>query len=402
MTAFQNRKKELARIMENARQTNLLNIYGEAGIGKTRLLTEAKARILDEHPSALVLVINLALLVAEGSVSEQIEALLRAILRKGERWLEADRGGRDEVVAGQIAVQLNKHAKRIPVMLMFDNTEKLQENMEFWDWMEAYLIGPLAVEGRVQQIFAGRVPVPWRRVEVRRAVDLVRLEPLSPEEEGEGEEQEDPARALVRDALEEEGFDVENEEQTENAADLIIDLSFGHPLLSERLAAYLTEHWDPSRDEGETKKELCEEVIEPFIEEEFLEGITPPWNKIIYWASILDRFDATILQEYLDRVGLPEVEGKPDFFFIQGISRLRIHDTVIWRERRGDRLHGVIRDIVRQNFRILRPDDYRRACEKAAQTFHWLADQFPQDSEEAHRYREEAAAYKARLAEVTA
>ncbi|MCD6327174.1 hypothetical protein J7M28_06435, partial [bacterium] len=107
-------------------------------------------------------------------------------------------------------------------------------------------------------------------------------------------------------------------------------------------------------------------------------------------------FDVTILQRYLKQVEPNLVKGQPDYFFIQGITRLRIRHTVVWREASGNRLHGVIKDIVRHCQKILYPDRYRRACLAAAETFKAMADEFPEGSPEAEPYRQEVETYSQR------
>jgi len=401
MVSFQDRKESLKQICDPANRGFLLNIYGEAGIGKSRLMMEARERLRKNSPPTLVFYVDLKP-VSQRAPMERPAVLLQELLSRAEGRLRVEGQG-VEYDAGQIIAQLTVLSNQNPVTLMFDTTETLQEDMEFWKWLETNLIGPLVVEGSVQLIFAGRIPVPWRRVEVRRAVKLLLLQPLHPQE---------AARELAREVLRQHNAHW-NEAVLEQAISLVLEFSFAHPLLSEKLAEFIAQEWQPppgynagsgrsnsdSLDFGsEFRGKLCKEVVEPFVEQHLLETVEPTWKKILWWVSVLDWFDATILQRYLRLVAPNMSTDKPDYFFVQGLTRLRIHHTVVWREERGDRMHGVIGDIMRHCLQVQKPEVYRQACLKAAEMFDELAGEF-EDDPEADRYRQQAEKYRRRAAQ---
>jgi hypothetical protein len=382
MTAsFQNREEALAKICDPT-GTALLNVYGEAGIGKSRLLQESAQRMRANSPPSVVLQVDFGSL-AEAPVN-RVETLVRTLIAQAESRLSVTWQNVEQAV-GEVVAQLNRISET-PVVLMFDTTETFQEDMEFWDWIEANLVGPLAVEGHVRQVFAGRVPVPWRGIQVRRIVTLLSLEPLPAR---------DAARELVREVLRQHNSRLEDQAM-EQAIDLVLEFSFGHPLLCEKLAAYAASHWPEQLTAG-IKRDLCKQVVRPFIEEHFFVRIGDSWDQILWWASVLDRFDATILRRYLERVAPPLIKDHPDYYFTQGIARLRIQKTVVWREERGDRLYGVIGDIVRRCFKVMDAEGYSQACQAATETFEALADEFPEGSAETQQYHQEAETYRMRL-----
>jgi len=381
MLAFRNREDALAKICVPMEQAVLLNIYGEAGIGKSRLLYEAARQLRDKSPPALVLYVDLEPLAKV--TANRPEAVMRALIDQSEGRLSGV-WKNVEYVAGQTVMQLTELAGRMSVVLMFDTTEVLQEDMEFWRWMEANLVGHLASDGRVRQIFAGRVPVPWRRVEARRTTKLVPLQPLPPQ---------DAARDLIQEVLEQHNPRLEGHE-IDRAIDLVLDFSFGHPLLSEELATYVAPRWPASSAEFE--QELGHKLVKPFIEQRFFADIKHPWDEILWLISALNWFDATVLQKFLARAAPDLAPDQPDYFFIQGITHLRIRNTVVWRERQGDRLHGVIARIVRHCFEVIDSERYQKTCRAAAETFEALAGEFPEGIDEAQQYHQEAEEYRQR------
>jgi hypothetical protein len=388
-TTYQGPREALDWICAEPDQNLLLNIYGEAGIGKSRLLHEAAQRLQAKSTPALVLQVDLKLLT--GASANRPERLLRALIAQSEGRLSSVWQSQSmEQVAGLVVAQLTEIAHRVPVYLMFDTTEVFQEDMGFWHWMEGDLVGPLAIGGQVRLVFAGRAPVPWRRLEVRRRVRLLSLEPLSPQE---------GAKSLIREVLQQHNPRLEEDEILEQAVNLILEFSFGHPLLSKSLANYAALRW-PMPSLSEFRLELCRETVEPFIEQYLFEGIAPPWNEILWWASVLDGFDAIILQRYLEQVAPELIEGKSDFFFIQGITNLRIRNTVVWLDELGNHLQGVIADIVRRCFETLYPERYQRACRAAAETVENLGNELPDGDPEAQRYRQEAEKYRQRATSI--
>ena len=114
------------------------------------------------------------------------------------------------------------------------------------------------------------------------------------------------------------------------------------------------------------KRKLAWEVVKPFIASRLFDQIEEPWKRILEIASVLDWFDPIILMRFLHNADPQLVEGRQDDFFIQGVRQLRQQHTVVWRDERGDTLHGVIAAIVRYYLRVAEPATYRDACVAAA------------------------------------
>jgi hypothetical protein len=264
--------------------------------------------------------------------------------------------------------------------------------MDFWGWLETHFVGPFALEGDIQMIFAGRVPVPWRRFEVRRAVELVPLSPLNTNND---------AITLVKEVLLNQNPDLTADELID-AQNLVLEFSFGHPKLSEQLAQKVATKWPP-QSLPDFRLDICQNQLEPFINNGFFETVEPSeWKEILWLASVLDWFDATILHTYLNNLKPELIGDKTDFDFIQGITRLRTKDRVLWPVEKGERLHGVIGDIVSHCLKVMHSERYKEACLAAAKTFTELATVFPEEYEEFSEYQNEAKKYAQRaVLEVT-
>jgi hypothetical protein len=380
-TEFQNRESELRELLKLPCMVPMVTVYGEAGIGKTRLLRETIQQLQHQNPNTVVLWIDGSDLVHTAQASH--EALLHVLITQAKKhlsidpmWTTVDQG------ASKIVQQLNKLGNRIPVFLMFDNTEALQDNRDFWRWLERHIVGPLVVEGLVKLIFAGRIPPPWRRIEIRRALDLLQLASLQSKEARD---------ALIREVLTQEGSALD-EHFLDQSTNLVNKFAFGHPRLSEKIAEYIATHRPESFDTA-FQQQVCREVIKPFINKVFFAGIESPWTEWLWPMSVLDWFDTTILQAYLGRLFPKDVKNKPDYYFIQEIGNLRMNQRVLWREAQGDCLYGVIGDIIAQCLKTLDPDEYKRAQQAAQSTFQAIATQFEDDPEAQQEYKAQARAY---------
>jgi hypothetical protein len=385
-TPFKDRDEELNSIVSSMTDVPLLDIYGVAGIGKSRLIEEAGLRLRDREPQAVLIQVDLMDLPPDPP--GRPEAFLRSLIAQEPARLQGAWQNAEQVAA-EVVVQLNAIVSKLtpdtPVYLFVDTTEVVQEDMDFWSWMENNLVGPLIVAGQVRQVFAGRIPVPWRRFEVRRAVKLLSLGPLPPEE---------AARELIVEILKLRNPNL-SPEVIQQAATLLTDLSFGHPLLSEDLAAYAVSHLPQMLQQPEAfQRELSEKVVAPFADSYLFEDIPAPWPEVLKWASVLHQFDPLLLRRYLTKLDDSLVADKQDYFFVQGLAMLRIRYATIWHAGEGTVVHGILRDILRRNLQILRPDDFQQACQAAAAVYDELADEFPSESEEASRYRNEAEQYR--------
>lgn len=377
MFTFQDRHPILDLLCDPAGK-KLLVISGETGIGKTRLLKEAALKAKQKNPKAIVLFVDFSDLISD---KDPPSALLKAIIDQAKDLLKG--AWYDKVqVARQVATQLNALADDAPVYLLFDTTDALQEDKFFWPWFEANLLSPLVYEAHVKIVLAGRIAPPLHRLEVRRGLSRQSLSPI----------QEEASRALVREVLQDESPSMK-ECDLEQAIDVVLEASFGHPLLSEKVAAYVAHHFQGPITQA-FRENICQEIVQPFVQDIMLSNINPPWGEIFPWITILRWFDTTILESYLKRVVPWLTHDQPDYFFTQGITELRKHDRVIWEENVAYHVLGVLGDIIRHCIMIQSPNDYRHACLSAAATFQEIANDCRDDEKLAQSYLDEVHYYK--------
>ena len=142
------------------------------------------------------------------------------------------------------------------------------------------------------------------------------------------------------------------------------ELSYGLPRLIETLVQTVLDNRDLQiLTADELTAQLAGKVRE-FIKSELFKGIPEPWPDILNWASVPKHFDALSLRRCLQKADPSLDAGKEDYFYIQGIQDLRLRYTLVSSDQNGNRLSGVLRDIVRTSFQLTEPEKFQRA-EKA-------------------------------------
>lgn len=386
---FIDREEEVQQIVHG--RFVLLNVYGETGIGKTTLLRECRKKWESLGSSYKVFLVDLKDWPGK---NRPIDELLRAVIAQAPEtftgvWTSA------EQAAGLVVSQLSVRAQQCPteqpcVILIFDTTEVLQNESEVWEWLEKNLVRPLVLAQNIKMIFSGRTPVRWLDFEVRRhAEPPLRLEPLWSGQAG------GPARELALELIGQKGG-VFTEAQRQALVKVILDLSFGHPYLIERLAESVCEHPDWAESPGLASR-LSAEVVAGFIEEQVFAEIPAEWRVLLWWMSVLDCFDTFLLQTFLNRAVPGLVKGRQEAYFLQGIRLLHDRSILIWEESQGEQFQGVVGKIIRKCFSITRRDDYIRANKAAAEAYRQLMSDYLVDEEDLKRnYQAQAAIYDGR------
>ncbi len=396
MFDFVNRSAELAMICDASDPYLVLNIFGESGIGKTRLMDQAFTQLTNARDMKVK--VNLEQLTGaslEQKATQVIDLILCAL--HGEfRPPENDPAAMAEALVATIAGR-NPGSR---AYLFFDTTEVLQDDIEFWRWLEVHLISRLVFEPGARFVFAGRIPAPFSRIEIRRSLKLLHLEPLATGNEsgaawGIGERA--AGRELVTGILKQQAPQW-TEDQLTQAVDMVIEFSCGHPMLSEQLAEAIAT-FPRELAPAELRQQLAQDLIKPFIQDKLFENVEEPWKRILELASVLDWFDPVILMRFIRHADPALVAGRQVDFFLRGVTQLRQRHTVVWQGTYGDTLHGVIAPIVRHYLQVANPTRHQLATLAAAKTFREFAqEELPGASPEHELYLRQADEYQRRAA----
>jgi hypothetical protein len=381
---FQNRVDELKKISDPPVASLVLDIYGEAGIGKSRLLMEARERCRQAGRTVLLIDLNVA------DPGDLTGLVTKALVEVPEP-LRIGWAGPEDAAARIVRWLAEAAQVKEPAYLMLDTTEHLQNEDAFWRWLEANLIAPLLVQNkaRVLVVCAGRMPAPWRRFEVRRRVSTLALQPLPP---GAG------AEDLLQAALQPCRGVLTDEEWSALLA-MLSDLAFGHPRLSLDLTQYCTSSLKAGlsaalADPDALRHTLCRNVVAPTARDYFYQGLDPTWIAALEWASVLRQFDAQLLREYVEACDPDLTVCHNELDFVTGLMELRSRHALIWQAGSGYTVHGVLGQIIRRNMQILEPERYGTACRAAAALFSRMAKQSQPRSPDRQRYRETAREYE--------
>lgn len=381
---FQDRVAELGVIDAGpTKDVRVLAFYGEAGIGKSRLLVEAAAR--RKQAQALVLQVDLAALPRPRE--DRPLALLRELAAQAGC---SHAGWADPDAAAQVVEQLAVAIGDGPATLLVDTTEAVQDDPGFWQWFERHVLSPLVSDGKLLIVLAGRLPAPIRLVEVRRYLKVWALEPLPVAHE---------ARDLVREVLAAAAAP-----RLDELTDVTLAFSHGHPRLSLAVAEYLA---DPANQApvGTLRCRVAEEVVGPFINEQIFPfvGEMVGWRKLMEQASVLDWFDATVLYRFAGEMsgetfGDRQREIDWQCSFVKAMAQLRAPYAVVKWEGAGYTLVGAVKRIVASYMQAAQHADYVQALEAAARVFNWIAGEYFKDDPQAGQpYRQAAGFYQQRL-----
>jgi hypothetical protein len=354
LTRARHRKKEDLRF-------DALEYYGVEGIGKSRMLDEAKSACRDEQLPFVVFDFGLKdwledpitklKLRFQGHISAGLERDLSMSAVKGS--LNAGNGDK------QFVALLIEALGDTPLIIMLDGMEHCPEELFDWigrEFIRTFVEAPntpgvlLFLAGRGPRVQASRWPLL-----LRNSAQSARLDPLG------FTETEEHIRKL------------DTSGQYQGAARFIYDLSNGHPYSTEMLVHELSRMGVGAGALTERRKELAERLYEEVFRQRILAD-TPAWvQRFIEIASIPRRFSSAMLQRLLmDAPDLPaEISAStPIQWFMVRLSELLEppHNLVYYAQDYYE-LEPTLRKLIHTALTILRPAETLRLHERAREYY---------------------------------
>lgn len=365
---------ERIRVLGSIFQT-LYEWYGSPGIGKSTLMYMLRSQCVDlEVPCALIDFrsdrnSNAASYSADYSVL--VEDLMRALSHSNveevysviQDYRKVPLEDEDELrlalnrVARSFIRFIKDLTSRGPVVLMFDETERVPGKLV--SWLEEWIIAPLVQDGRCVIVWMGRRPQRWKRFEVRRR-----------------------ARAQELGVFDEKGTqELFKKNSVYPLSDLTVPvhaLTGGHPYAD----TIVLRHLDGMAQAGQTpekegfdriESKLLNDLAQKFVEDFTFKGLSEDVATACRLMSLVRQFDIIMLREILTETAPFVAEYRRDEFG-NLLSQLRGTQLVLWDDRRkGYAIDSTLRHIIGEHVRQYSPDIYTRVNFVAIQVYRdWI------------------------------
>jgi hypothetical protein len=336
-----------------------LEFYGLAGIGKSRILDEAKAQCREK---SLAFAVIDFLSPSRKQQAEKLSALVRLcdqldqhlpVQRLRGTLTAASRSDGGEAFDKAIAAfrgELGTLLGEQPLVLMLDSLELCTD--ELFNWLGREVIAPLAEEPGSLALMLGsrgaRVRESRWPAVLKARMRSFRLDPLDFQ-----------ATALHISGL-------PGGEPYKPAVKHIYDLSIGHPFSTESLVAWLKEMGVPVEEVSMSREDLAqrlyEEVIRRYVLAQAEEWVLP----MLEVASIPRWFDAALLNDLVSQFR-PEVGGaQPIQYYVARISDLiDLHLVDLSEGQVGYQEEPTLRRLLNAVLTVLQPQEMAALHERA-------------------------------------
>lgn len=367
----------------------VLNFYGIPGVGKTALLSELDRLAASGHwpghrlQPVLSALTDLATVVspdqlhragpeALASQMKQLDdqtqiasmAFYDALndfhrqritdLDDEEAWYRARQAAKR--VADSFTSFVYDQGKKLnqPVLLMFDNSDRLPPDA--FDWLEFEVFSPLVQSDRVLLVLTGCSPIRWKRFEVRRRVYLGKLHP--PEQGAELVRQQAPSWSKV--------------------ADNIVQLTFGLPTANRTVVEALGEITAPvdGNNFDQYRPQLLKRLVTDLVEKHLWQNVDHELWPVFHLVAPLRQFDVTTLRNLLPHFDSERFGKQGGNFYLLMLNRLIDTALVEWSsERKAYILDDTLRHILALDLEIRQRQRSIDIHARAAELYQrWLTD----------------------------
>jgi len=347
---FVNRTEELDLIHKDIVQIGkgqaidqpIVHFHGVPRIGKTWLLRHLAEQYKSPSspflPPIVVLLVDCQTIAGAADVRS---ALLQACKAEIEEASEAQ----DIPTLVEVFKTL---ATQAVFLFLLDTAEALQE--KDFGWLEAEILGPLVLTGRVLIVVAGRAKPPrWQRFETRRRVRYWAIRPFD--------------YGMTVKQLRKIGL--------ATSAAKIYSYTHGHPYASRRLA----EIPDPR------KKAKVLQALEP-VEAELLRHVPPNRHDLVRRIAVLRHFNIGTLRAFLSRLMGAAYGEKSDTFYMNlPEEELGNPDWLFWDQQSRSYIFALaVRHILLARLRLADPRLYQESHRAALNMYERWMDIYPQNS----------------------
>lgn len=368
---FRSALDDRIRVLGSVFQT-LYEWYGGPGIGKSTLLGLLMNECQDAHVPYSFIDFN----------TERASAYKEDVIRLVEDFLENFGGVETDTVDATIAIyrqvpieeserrQLRRRdvarafvrlirdlVKRDPVVLFFDETERVDQDVVAW--LEEWMINPLVQNGRCLIVWAGRRPQRWRRFEVRRRVRIQKL-------------------GVFDEKSTEKLFKENSDYPLTGLAPKVRGLTLGHPKADTIVLRYLDvmaqAGQSPEKEQFDRiEADLLSDLVQKFVDNFAFKGLPENVVTACRVMSLVRQFDVIMLREVLKETVTSFSEFRRDEFG-DLLSQLRGTQLVLWDDRRkGYAIDSTLRHILSEHIRRHSPDIYARVNRVAIRVYRdWI------------------------------
>lgn len=361
---------------------SVFNIYGAPGIGKSSLLAELKRQWSSGRYRLLFINLHDRGLPRETTQQkkfccEQLVAQLATdagntpqIAQIDEQLQQAPEDERFDAIGAALVRLLEPYKANQIIILMVDACEQATDAC--FAWLERRILLPLIHEPEEQQtrllcLLTSQLILRWRQHNVRRRVDLIALEPLSPE-----------ATHLQVNALLNGRAAGTHEQPSPESLSLgqhIYNLTFGHPLATKKaIERLVAEAGQPAEygawlSQNENQQSLSSRVVVE-IQDHAIKSMagkklsSENWD-ILEALAILREFEVNVMRvvlpTYHEKYG--EISQSMLLIYIRELLETRL---AIWNsEVRAYQIAPAIRRIIARRLALHKPELYQNLRAKA-------------------------------------
>ncbi|MCZ7542707.1 MAG: ATP-binding protein [Anaerolineae bacterium] len=245
-----------------------------------------------------------------------------------------------------------------PVAIFFDETERV--DVELADWIEEWLINPLAQMGHCVIIWTARRPWRWKRPEIRRRLHSEALTVFKEDEVKQQVVQSGSAGASLAEVLFQSVHHVTGGHPYANAV-VIEQLDAWNKAGLTPTAEYFSAH----------RADVLREVFIGFIRGYALREFTPRVQIACELLAMVRLFDTTMLRAVLEAHGGELFKGWSQEDFGDLLLQLKRTQLLVW--GKGFALDPSLRHIIHNYFLVCEPDMYRAVNRTALEVYQtWL------------------------------